>query len=524
MSAPRPRSPRGHNEAPTGAALARLGRLAAQANGEETVDLPTGVGFCLYLRRECLQATGVFREDVFAQGYGEENDFCRRASHLGWRHVAVPGAYVAHLGGRSFGAAREALIARNLDVLDRLHPGYRAMIHAWMAEDPLLPARRRLDMLRAQAALGRRGAGAVLLVTHDSGGGVERCVRVRCQAVRALGQVPIVLRSVLDRSGGAAALERSYLPGLCEADIDAVRWPNLRFRLPGELDALAALLRGARPVEMEVHHLLGHHRSVLDLARRLGIGYQMRIHDYASFCPRISLLGPAGRYCGEPALSGCEACVADSGSRLEEEISVAALLERSAAELAAASRVVVPSADTGARLRRHFPAVEPVVEPHEPDCYGPLPPAPRHGPRLACVVGAIGPEKGYDVLLACARDARARGLDLQFRVVGHTVDDDRLLATGRVFITGPYKPAQAEALIRAQHASFAFLPSIWPETWCLALGEAMRAGLAVAAFDIGAQAERIRATGRGWLLPLGLSAAGINNTLLALPRLQVMET
>jgi glycosyltransferase involved in cell wall biosynthesis len=136
------------------------------------------------------------------------------------------------------------------------------------------------------------------------------------------------------------------------------------------------------------------------------------------------------------------------------------------------------------------------------------------------VVGAIGPEKGYDVLLACARDAALRNLALEFVVVGHTVDDARLLDTARVFVTGRYAEGEATALIRAQQAQIAFIPSIWPETWCFALGSAWQAGLAVACFDIGAQAERLRATGRGWLLPLGLSTVAINNALLSVsPRL-----
>ena len=64
-------------------------------------------------------------------------------------------------------------------------------------------------------------------------------------------------------------------------------------------------------------------------------------------------------------------------------------------------------------------------------------------------------------------------------------------------------------------AGLGFVPSICPETWCLSLGEIWRAGLRAAAFDIGAPAERIRRTGRGILLPLGLSASAINNTLTA---------
>ena len=41
----------------------------------------------MYIRRDCLDAVGPFDEAAFGRGYGEENDFCLRASHLGWRHV-----------------------------------------------------------------------------------------------------------------------------------------------------------------------------------------------------------------------------------------------------------------------------------------------------------------------------------------------------------------------------------------------------------------------------------------------------
>jgi glycosyltransferase involved in cell wall biosynthesis len=122
--------------------------------------------------------------------------------------------------------------------------------------------------------------------------------------------------------------------------------------------------------------------------------------------------------------------------------------------------------------------------------------------------------KGYDVLLACARDAKQRRLDLTFVVAGTTIDDQRLMDTGRVFVTGPYQPDEAVPLIRAQDAALALLPSIWPETWCLGLTELWRAGLRVVAFDIGAPAERIRQTGRGFLLPLGCATSAVNDALL----------
>jgi GT2 family glycosyltransferase/glycosyltransferase involved in cell wall biosynthesis len=499
--------PAGGNPAPTGRDLSRLARLAARANPGVVVEVPTGVGFCLYLRRECLAATGLLREDVFAQGYGEENDFCLRATRLGWRHVVVPGAYVAHVGGRSFGTARAALLERNLEVLERLHPGYRERIAAWHAADPLGPARRRLDRERWDARAAP-GAGAVVLVTHAEGGGVERCVTDRAAALLRLGHEPILLRPARDRPGVAR--------------VDAAGFPNLLFRLPDERAALAAVLRPRRPAWLEVHHLLGHDPSIRALAADLAIPTEYRLHDYAAFCPRLTLTAADGRYCGEPAVSGCVACVAAHGGRLREAIDPAALRARSAADLAAARRVVVPSADMAARIGRHFPGLSVTVAPHEPDpvaragAGAGASAAAGPGERRVLVVGGIGRAKGFDVLLACARDAAARRLDLRFAVVGHTLDDEALFETGRVDITGPYREGEAAALIAEQGACVGFLPSLWPETWCFALSEMLAAGLPVLAFDIGAQADRIRVAGQGWLLPLGAPAATINGILHSL--------
>ena len=181
-----------------------------------------------------------------------------------------------------------------------------------------------------------------------------------------------------------------------------------------------------------------------------------------------------------------------------------------------ARRVVVPSSDVASRLQRFFPRPACVVTPWENDDAAAPPAASWHQPvalRIA-IVGAIGIEKGYEYLLACARHVATQRLALEFVVVGHTCDDKRLLDTGVVSITGPYDEAEAVELIRSQQAQLGFLPALWPETWSYTLSQMWQAGLDVLAFDIGAPAERIRATGRGRLLPLGLPPASACGALL----------
>ena len=568
--------PHGSNPVPSRAEAVLIDAAARRANQDSVVDIPVGVGFCLYLRRDCIDRAGPFRAEVFAQGYGEENDFCLRARHLGWRHVAVPGLFVAHLGGVSFGQAGRHLQIRNERLLNRLHPGYDALITAFSQADPLAEARRRFDLerwhsqtldhaamdqrgldeatsgkgisgpgvsdkgaretgaadtgirakaVRQKAARGKSagktiagghfaGAGAVadtvgsvVLITHDDGGGVERQVGVSAASHRAAGLRPVVLRP----EPGAEA------PGIVVVDGAAAGFPNLRYALPQEMPALLDLLRGTNPRLVEVHHTLHHPPAIYDLITRLDVPYDVHIHDYPWFCPQVSLVGATRRYCGEPAVAQCEACVADAGRVIDDPIGVQALRDRSATFLAAARRVVAPSADAAERMRRHFRSLRPTIVPLEDDAAVADPPAPqpRSGMCRVCVLGAIGVHKGYDVLLACARDAAERGLPIEFVVVGHTIDDARLLATGRVFITGRFAPEEAVALIRAQDASLALLPSVWPETWNFGLTELWRAGLSVVAFDFGAPAERIRRGGRGFLLPLGLPPRGINHVLVA---------
>ncbi len=491
----------GGNTVPNLAETDQLHRLAARANGARVVTIPTAVGFCMYIRRDCLRAVGPLRADVFAQGYGEENDFCMRAHAAGWRHVAAVGAFVAHVGSASFGGARAHLLARNEKILHRLHPIYPDLVARHIAADPLALARRRIDRARWP----NRPEPAVLLITHDMGGGVQRQVEARIDALAGEGFRPVLLRPVLNH------------PGWCRIDDGRDRsFPNLRFRLPKEQAALRSFLTVLSPVRMEVHHLLGHAPGLFALCRELRRPYEIYVHDYAWFCQRITLIGPDRRYCGEPGPAGCVTCIATAGRHIDEQITPVELLRRSGQELAGATRVIAPSADTAARMRRHFPRLSVTIEPWEsaklPVC---PPPQRQRAGRRVCVVGAIGVEKGFDILLACAEDAAHRRLPLDFVVVGYTIDDAKLHATGRVFVTGPYEADDVPGLIIQQTADIAFLPSLWPETWCFALSEMWRADLDVVAFDIGAPAERIRASGRGRLLPLGLSPAAINDVLQA---------
>lgn len=107
-------------------------------------ELPTGVGFCMFIRRAALLALGDFDQATFGRGYGEENDFCRRAAGHGWRNVLCDDAYVLHRGGASFAAEGHQPGGENLARLNARYPHYNALVADFILRDPLAPLRQRI--------------------------------------------------------------------------------------------------------------------------------------------------------------------------------------------------------------------------------------------------------------------------------------------------------------------------------------------------------------------------------------------
>lgn len=119
------------NELPGVWTFDECARALWQHAGLAYPELPTGNGFCLYIRRSVIDAVGVLDEAAYPQGYGEENDFCQRASALGLRHVIAGNVLVRHARSMSFGEERRHRLGRaGMEVLRGRWPRYEADVGA----------------------------------------------------------------------------------------------------------------------------------------------------------------------------------------------------------------------------------------------------------------------------------------------------------------------------------------------------------------------------------------------------------
>jgi GT2 family glycosyltransferase len=115
-------------------------------------ELPTGVGFCMWMSQRALRKIGGFDAATFGRGYGEENDWCLRASGLGFRHILCDNAFVAHTGGSSFAETGEKPGGENMQRLLARYPHYALQIERFILGDSLAPARAQLVFALANVA------------------------------------------------------------------------------------------------------------------------------------------------------------------------------------------------------------------------------------------------------------------------------------------------------------------------------------------------------------------------------------
>jgi glycosyltransferase involved in cell wall biosynthesis len=471
------------NRLPEGWTVAELDRIFRQANQGHRVRIPTAVGFCMYIRRDCWKDAGGFRAEVFGKGYGEENDFCMRALYKGWGHVLAADVFVYHAGATSFGAESTTRRQAAGRTLERLYPEYGRMIADHMRSDPA----KRYRIAVSGWRLRHSGRPVILAVSHDLGGGVEQYLRELREMVA--GEAEMLL--LTPTSYGAVVL-RNLDP---EDDFTVA--------LDVELDyaELVALLRYCGVTRLHIHHTAGHRLDLDRLRQDLGVPADFSVHDYTVICPQVTLTDAAGRYCGEPDAAGCNACLAARPPRPPSDI--ASWREKYAPLVNRADRVMAPSEDAAARMRRYFPRAKVMAVGHpgpkETGVRRQESGARREEELVIAVLGVMNVHKGIHRLRACAEAAQRDRLPLRFVLAGY--EETRLSPRVLFNQTGPYRNEQLPGLLREMGAQVVWFPAQWPETFSYTLSVSLELGLPVVAPDIGAFAERLAGRSWTWIVP-----------------------
>jgi GT2 family glycosyltransferase len=203
------------NPLPEGIDANAMARMLATDVAPIRPELPFLNGFCLLIRRELINAIGIFDEETFRRGYGEENDYSLRTRKAGWKLILADDAYVFHAQSRSYSSekrqelsrlAHEALLKKHGST--DVERGVASLHHGRVLEGLRARARERFHRFRLVEKGRERFAGKrvlFVLPVRERGGGAN-VVLSEAKAMRRMG----VDVQILNLPEAAASFKSAY--------------------------------------------------------------------------------------------------------------------------------------------------------------------------------------------------------------------------------------------------------------------------------------------------------------------------
>lgn len=508
-------NPNEDNDLPYNLSYKQIDKICQKVNRGCYVDIPTAVGFCMYIKRECIEEVGFFDEDKFGKGYGEENDFCLRASAIGWKHIACLDLFVQHYGSLSFREEKPERVKKALQVINNLYPDYELRIKKFIDIDPIAPYRNKISKEILKEIVKRKYEKFVLFIIHNWGGGsLKYCLDI----ASLLEKEKIGSFFIFHKEG---KIFFSIYESPSESSISL----NLQFPRSIPLEKILAEIKDL-PIAL-IHYNQTMNFENLDIWKIhewLNVPYCVTIHDYFYVCPRVHLINRGGVFCGLPKPEICEECL--SGAKLEEDIqllyeeflgsSIIRWREFYEDCLRRAKKVIFPSEASREYYQKEFALQNFTVKPHPEKFRAKINPYKREKRLKIAILGAIGEHKGYHQILRLIDYTKRNNLPFDFIFIGYTKDDDKLGEYENVKITGAYSKKELPHLIKIYKPTVALFLHVWPETYSYVLSEAIQHGLYPVTIDLGAPSERLRKMKVGRIIPYPASTEKIAKILLEL--------
>jgi O-antigen biosynthesis protein len=387
------------NPLPLLAKVTELDLLASKAAGNTVVDIPNGIGFCLYITRACRDAVGELSES-FHRGYLEDVDLCLRANEAGFRNVCVPSVYVGHEGSRSFRQEKRSLVVRNLQVLKVRYPGYEVECAAFALADPL---RRHRDALERKI-LATRPASAMQVVLTGHGA-VRDVAEVRSTQLAAKNYNCLIVDF---RSDGARRLARV-------TDLGGDVPQSIEFEVTGQTGrgTLQRFLTELAPQAFEIAEPKKVPREIMSFIKSQRVSYRILIADGSLALDPAKQLGV--QPCWQALVDGAEGIIAaDLGAEQFATTILGLKVEAAGRSLPA-------------------PTTRPRIEGAK-NCLG-----------ILMVRTSAGE---FRFLHDLSRGLAVANPDARIVVLGQTLDDQKIMQLSNVFVTGRIDHGDIDILIQ----------------------------------------------------------------------------
>lgn len=464
--------------------------------------VPTGNGFCMYIRRSCIDDVGLFDEKAFPRGYCEENDFCMRARKLGWRNIMDDRTYIFHDRNKSFGETKTDLIKAGRSIIDERYPDYKKAIRVFSESPQINAARFRAKQAMADCVLSSGILPRSLFVIATKTGGTPQTNLDLVEALSDRWETwllhcdsrTLTLSKIVDSQ---EEIIREYI---LQEEVEPL------YHVSFEYDRVVQSWLMEYDFDLvHIRHLVWHSLSLPRLSHESGAAVVMSFHDFYTLCPTVKLLDENNVFCGGKCTSTDGDCTPDhiwpanSLPRLKNawvkqwrikfseslawcdmfittSQSVREIIIKELSEIPYDRFVVIPHG-------RNLPTFEQIH-----------PELKEGGPLKILVPGNISIAKGRNIIkMLLETDKEGK---LYFHILGNVSWNYQ---HPRLTFHGAYIRDEFATRVRQIQPHVGAILSIWNETWCHTLTELWSVGVPAIAFNFPTVAGRVIESGGGWV-------------------------
>ena len=470
-------------------------------------ELPTAHGFCVYIRREVLDKVGLFDEESFGRGYGEENDFSYRCLDYGYKNILCDDVIVYHLESQSFSNERDKVIEAHSKILDNRYHDYCESMEYWFRSFPILHICRNVYY-----NLNLRKKKNILLLIHEWDnviGGTTIHVKDIISALSDEFNFHVLFPTgsvyILESHFGDE-VERIKLPYIVERRSRYTRFSN-DYKI-----MIDAMVRAFAIDMIHVHHMMGHYFDIVDVAKKYNINSVITLHDTYSLCPSVGMLYCNKKYCADLKEKDCKKCINEINGGINN---IVPEWQNDWHDfLKKFNKIIVPSNDTKKRIGAVYNDIEIDVIEHGVNInksdYTPT----LDGKLKVAFTGVICRHKGGDLLEKLISTCKEK--NIEFHAFGKIEFNFAELQNNRsnYIYHGVYEREKLADLLAENGINLICFLQICPETYSYTVNEAIAAKIPVLSVDLGAGADRIKENDIGWIVSKDADASEVIDKFL----------
>lgn len=490
------------NQLPEGYTIDTFAQLIEKRSLFLYPEIPVGNGFCMYIKREIINRIGLFDEETFKRGYGEENDFCYRAAQIGYHHVMCDDTFIYHSGSGSFlSEEKRKYILEHERLVNERYPDQNMKVAMHCNENPNYNIQ---ENIKLWLGLSNSKKNIFYLVhadfredTDDHFGGTQIHVKDLCILCREEYNIFVAARNHDFLNLTAYIGENDYFFKFF-IDIPA---PYEKAR-----DKLFADLYGKLLTTFSIDLVHIHHTKNLTLelyyeAEKRKIPVLTTLHDYYTVCPKITMINQSKQLCvGKDSDRQCADCLTEKGIYPTTNYITAWRIDHSNA-LSISEKIIVPSESSKKIITHYFPQLNSklaVIEHGIPDIYKKRQFNYNSEEFHVAFIGGINAEKGSHISYELIKNGPSNIKWHLFGVWGY--NELSMLDKKNYIKTGLYEREELPQLLENYEIDLVCILPLLSETYCYTLSEAVASGIPVIVTNVGALGERVKRMECGWLV------------------------